>query len=246
MKRSTAITVAALVLLAILTASVVAGCGSGVPSTAVATVGKASITQAQFQELLSQVKAQSASQGQTFPVAGSATYKNYTAMIVDYLVQAQVVAQSASTFGVSVSDKQVADQVAQIEKSYGGQKKLLPVLKQQGMTMALLKESLKDQMLAQAVATKVVAKASVSAAQIKSYWQAHAAKLRKSKKTDTFAKAKATIRTTLLSQAKSALWSAWLTQRTSQLGVKYAAGFDPAALTSSPKPIASASPTPGG
>jgi len=238
MKRSTAITVAALVLLAILTASVVAGCGSGVPSTAVATVGKASITQAQFQELLSQVKAQSASQGQTFPVAGSATYKNYTAMIVDYLVQAQVVAQSASTFGVSVSDKQVADQVAQIEKSYGGQKKLL--------TMALLKESLKDQMLAQAVATKVVAKASVSAAQIKSYWQAHAAKLRKSKKTDTFAKAKATIRTTLLSQAKSALWSAWLTQRTSQLGVKYAAGFDPAALTSSPKPIASASPTPGG
>jgi len=166
--------------------------------------------------------------------------------MVDYLVQAEVVAQSAGKFGVSVSDKQVADQVAQIEKEYGGKAKLLPVLKQEGMTMALLKESLKHQMLAQAVATKVVAKASVSGAQIKSYWQAHAAKLRKSKKTDTFAKAKATIRTTLLSQAKSALWSAWLTQRTSQLGVKYAAGFDPAALTSSPKPIASASPTPGG
>lgn len=246
MKRSTAIAFAALALLGILTAGVVAGCGSAVPSDAVATVGSASITKAQFQELLSQVKAQSASQGQKFPAEGSATYGKYTAMIVDYLVQAQVITQSASAFGVSVSDAQVADQVAQVEKQYGGKAKLLPVLKQEGMTMALLEKSLKEQMLAQAVATKVVAKASVSAAQIKSYWQAHAATLRKSKKTDTFAKAKATIRTTLLSQAKSALWSAWLTQRTSQLGVKYATGFDPAALTSSPTPSASASPTPGG
>ena len=245
MKRTAVIAIAALALLGILAAGVVAGCGGGVASDAVAKVGSASVTKAQLQELMAQAKAQTTSQGQTFPAEGSTTYKSYTAMIVNYLVQSEVVAQSAGTFGVSVSDKQIADQVAQIEKTYGGEAKLLPVLKQQGMTMALLKKSLKSQMLAQAVAAKVVAKASVSAAQIQSYWKAHAATLRKSKKTATFAKAKATIRTTLLSQAKSALWSAWLAQRTSELGVTYAAGYDPATLTSSPTPSVSASATAG-
>src|SRR5450830_1875905 len=215
MKRIAAIVIAALALLGILASGLIAaGCG-GVPGDAVATVGGTSITKAQFQELMAQAKAQVESQGTTFPAAGSATYKNYTAMIVDYLVQAEVVARSASKFGVSVSDKQVADQVAQIEKTYGGEK-------------------------------KVLAKAAASDAQIKAYWEDHAAQLRKSKKTATFAKAKATIRQTLLSQAKSKLWSAWLAQRTGELGVKYAAGYDPAALTTSPTPSASGSASAGG
>jgi len=246
MKRIAAIVIAALALLGILASGLIAGGCGGVPSDAVATVGGTSITKAQFQGLMAQAKAQVESQGTTFPTEGSATYKSYTAMIVDYLVQAEVVAQSASKFGVSVSDKQVADQVAQIEKTYGDEKKVLSLLKQQGMTMALLKQSIKSQTLSQLVSARVVAKATVSAAQIKAYWQAHATTLRKSKKTATFAKAKATIHQTLLSQAKSKLWSAWLAQRTGELGVKYAAGYDPAALTTSPTPSASGSASAGG
>jgi len=243
MKRTATIVIAALALLGILATGLIAtGCG-GVSSAAVATVGGARITKAQFQELMTQVKTQVENQGKTFPAAGSATYKSYKAMIVAYLVQTEIVAQSASKFGVSVSDKQVADQVALLEKKYGGEKKLLPILKQQGVTMALLKQSIKRQLLNQLVAAKVVAKASVSGAQIKAYWQAHAVKLRKSKKTATFAKAKATIRKTLLSQAKSKLWSAWLTKRTA--GVKYAANYDPAELTASPTPSSSGSASSG-
>ena len=244
MKRVATITIAVLALLGIVAASLMAaGCGSStVSSDAVATVGGTSITSAQFQELMKQAKAQVTSQGTVFPAKGSATYNHYVASIVDYLVQSQVVAKSAGTFGVSVSDKAVSDQVAAIEKQYGGEKKVLALLKQQGMTMALLKQSIKDQRLAQLVAAKVVAKAAVSDAQIKAYWQAHAATLSKQKKTATLAKAKATIRQTLLDQAKQTLWTAWIGQRIKELGVTYAAGYDPAKLVASPSPSASVSP----
>ena len=79
----------------------------------------------------------------------------------------------------------------------------------------------------------------MSDAQIQAYWQAHAAELRKQKKTATFAKAKATIRQTLLGQGKQKLWAAWLAQRTDELDVKYAAGYEPAELTAPPSPSAS-------
>lgn len=242
MKRVVAVTIAALALLSIVAASLVsAGCG-GVPSDAVATVGDTSITKTQFQELMTQAKAQVGSQGTAFPAKGSATYDRYVASIVDYLVQAQVVTQSASDFGVSVSDAEVATQVTEIEKANGGEKKVLALLKEQGMTMALLKQSITDQTLTQKVAAKVVAKATVSDAQIQAYWQVHAAELRTKKKTATLAKAKATIRQTLLGQARDKLWTTWLATRIDELGVKYAAGYEPSALTASPTPSASASP----
>lgn len=241
MKRIMVLAIAALALLGLLaTGLIAAGCG-GVPSDAVATVGDTSITKAQFQELMAQAKAQIESQGTAFPTKGSATYDRYVAMIVDYLVQAKVVAQSAGTFGVSVSEKEVADQVAQIEKTYGSEKKVLALLKQQGMTMALLKQSIEDQTLTQRVSTKVVATAAVSDAQIQAYWRAHATELRKQKKTATFAKAKTSIHQTLLGQSKQKLWAAWLAQRTDELDVKYAAGYEPGELTASPSPSASAS-----
>jgi hypothetical protein len=241
MKRIAAVTIAVLALLAILAAGVLtAGCG-GVPSDAVATVGDTSITKSQFQELMTQAKAQIEGQGTAFPAVGSAAYNRYAAMIVEYLVNAEVVAKSASDVGVSVSDKDVADQVAQIEKTYGGEKKVLALLKKQGMTMALLEQSIKDQTLSQQVSAKVVAKATVSDDQIQAYWQAHSAELRKQKKTATFAKAKSTIRQTLLTLAQEKLWTAWLAQQTDKLGVEYAAAYLPAKLTASPSPSASAS-----
>jgi foldase protein PrsA len=242
MKRVSAVTIAALALLCILAASLLtAGCGGGVPTGAVATVGGTSITQTQLQELMAQAKTQVESQGATFPAKGTASYDSYLGKVVDYLVQAEVVSQSAGELGVSVTDTEVDAQVAQIVKSYGGEKKVLALLKQQGMTMALLKKSIRDQTLAQRVAAKVVAKATVSDAQIQAYWQAHAATLGKQKKTATLAKAKTTIRQTLLTQAKQTMWTAWLKQRSGALSVEYATGYAPAELTASPSASTSAS-----
>jgi hypothetical protein len=112
------------------------------------------------------------------------------------------------------------------------------LLKEQGMTMELLKRSIRSQTLSDRVAEVVTKDASVSDAEIQAYWQAHKAELSKKKKTATLAKARTTIEQTLLSAKKLQLWNAWVAERAKALGVEYASGYDPALLT----PSASASP----
>jgi hypothetical protein len=244
MRRATTVLIAAVALVSIVAAGLVAtGCGSSgsgaVASDAVATVGSVAVTKADFQQLLTQAQTQMKASGATPPAQGSSVYDHYTAQIVSYLVQEQIVAQSAKALGVQVTDKEVNDQVAQLEKAYGGEQKVVALLKQQGMTLDLLKRSMRAQTLSARVAAIVTKKATVSDAEITAYWNAHKAELVKKKKTDTLAKAKATIEQTLLGAKKQQLWNAWVAERTKALGVTYAAGYDPAQLAS---PSASASP----
>ena len=64
-------------------------------------------------------------------------------------MQEQVIEQSAEELGVQVTDKEVSDQVAQLEQAYGGEKKVVALLKEQGMTLDLLKRSIRGQTLSQ-------------------------------------------------------------------------------------------------
>jgi hypothetical protein len=255
MSRVTTVLIAALALLGLAAAGLLAtGCGGGqgssgssVSSDSVATVGDVQISKADFQQLMTQAQTQMKSSGMTIPKAGTPTYDHYVAQIVQYMVQEQVIAQSAKDLGVSVTEKQVTDQVAQLEQAYGGEAKVLTLLKQQGMTMELLKRSIKGQALAQAAIAKVAKDASVSDAEIQAYWSAHKTELEKQKKTNTFAKAKATIKQTLLSAKQQKIWNAWLDKRVKEIGVTYADGYDPAKLTAaaaaaSASPAASATP----
>ena len=249
MRRVTTALIAVLALIGLVAAGLlVAGCGGGsnVPSDAIATVGGTAVTKADFQELLTQAETQMKASGMTLPKEGTPTYDHYVAQIVKYLVQEQIVAQSAKSLGVSVTDTQVNDQVAQLEKAYGGEQKVLTLLKQQGMTLDLLKRSIKSQALAQAAAAKVTKGVTVSDAEIKAYWDAHKSQYEKQKKTNTLAKATASIKQTLLSAKQQSAWSAWLDKRSTELGVSYADGYDPAKLTAAAaaSPAASASATP--
>jgi hypothetical protein len=240
MRRATTALIAALALLGVAAAGLTAAaCGDeSVPSDAVVTVGEVAVTKTDFQELLSQAQVQMKAQGMKVPEEGSATYDHYVAQIVNYLVQEQVVEQSADELGVSITDEEVGEQVAQLEQAYGGEQKVVELLKEQGMTMELLKRSIRSQTLSDRVAEVVTKDASVSDAEIQAYWQAHKAELSKKKKTATLAKARTTIEQTLLSAKKLQLWNAWVAERAKALGVEYASGYDPALLT----PSASASP----
>ena len=248
MRRVTTVLIAAVALASLLAGGLLAaGCGGGsssadVPSDAVATVGGVTVTKAEFEELMSQAKTQMQASGMTVPDQGSPTYDHYVAQIVQYMVQEQVIAQSAKDLGVQVTDKDVDSQVQQLVKAYGGEKKVLALLKQQGMTMALLRRSIEGQALAQKAIAVVAKSAAVSDADVKAYWDAHKSEFAKDKKTNTFAKAKATIEQTLLSAKQQQLWRTWLDKRIKEIGVSYAAGFDPATLNAS----ASASPAAGG
>lgn len=247
MRRVTTALIAAVALVGLVAGGLLAaGCGGGgsadVPADAVATIGGVAVTKADFQQLMTQAQTQMKASGMTVPKEGSPMYGHYVAQIVQYMVQEQVIAQSAKDLGVSVSDKDVAAQVQQLEKAYGGEKKVLALLKEQGMTMELLKRSIQGQALAEKAIAIVTKSASVSDADVQAYWDAHKSEYMKDKKTNTFAKAQSAIKQTLLSAKQQKIWNAWLDERVKQLGVAYAAGYDPAQLNAS----VSASPAAGG
>jgi foldase protein PrsA len=246
MRRVTTVLLAAVALAGLAAAGLLAaGCGSessSLPSDAVATIGDVSVSKTDFQQLMTQAETQMEASGMTAPEKGSPTYDQYVAQIVQYMVQEQVIAQSAKDLGVTVTDKDVAEQVKQLEEAYGGEKKVLSLLKKQGMTMELLERSIKGQTLSQRAIEVVTQGASVSDADVKAYWDAHKSDLAKDKKTNTLAKAKETIEQTLLSAKQQQIWNKWLDERVAELGVVYAAGYDPAELNAS----ASASPAAGG
>ena len=155
------------------------------PSDAVATIGDVSVSQTDFEQLMTQAKTQMEASGMSVPEKGSASYDHYVAQIVQYMVQEQVIAQSAEDLGVKVTDKDVADQVKQLEEAYGGKEKVLALLKEQGMTMELLERSIMGQTLSQRAIEVVTKSATVSDADVKAYWDAHKTEYEKDKKTTT-------------------------------------------------------------
>lgn len=164
----------AAVLLALLASALVfAACGGNkVPAGAIASVGGATVTQQQFDQILAQAKAQYASQqgAPPFPKEGTAQFDQLKASIVNYLVQNEVIKQQAADMNVSVTQKQLDERVKQITQQVGGQTKLDALLKKQGVSMDQLKTQLEAQMLQAAVQAKVGANATVTEAQIKAYF----------------------------------------------------------------------------
>jgi hypothetical protein len=243
-KRTAAAIALVILALGVLAAVALSGCGGGsggdVPEGAVATVGDVTVSRAQVDELIAQAETQLKAQGQSFPKQGTAQYDEYVGKIVEYLVGNEIVTQSAPEYKVTVTDAEVDDQITQMEQAYGGKSAFQKMLTQAGMTDALLKATIKSQLLSQKLQTIVTKAASVSETDLKAYWDAHKDQLVKDKKTATFAKAKSTLRATLLNAARQKLWNEWLSERTRKIGVTYADGYDPAMLKASASPSAAA------
>lgn len=326
-----------LVLVVFLVSLLAAACGgTSMPKGAIATVGSGVVTQTQFDGIIRQAKAQSSQAGQQpFPKAGTYAYNQYAAQVVTYLVTQEIINQAATEMRVTVTDKQIKDRIAQLEKAYGGATKVDAILKKQGMTRTDLTQLMKDQLLDQAVYNKVVKSVTVTDAEAQAYYEknkssfntpetrairhilvktkAEADKVRTlleggaswttvakqysidpgsknnggslgdvkpgamvpafdkaafalkvnvisqpvktqfgwhvievtkitAGSSTTFEKAKAQIKSQLLTTKQQTIWSAWLKKRTAAAKVKYATGFDPAVLKATKQP--SSTPTP--
>jgi hypothetical protein len=239
-----ALAILLLSILAVGTLLLGVGCGEGVPDNAVAKVGDELVTKAEFNKLMKQAKKQVTSSYGTFPEKGSSTYDRYVAQVVSYLVQNEVVAQGSKTLGVEVSDDDVDSYVEQMQSAYGGADTFTSLLEQAGMTMDDFRDSARTSLLQAAVASEVVKDVKVTKADVRAYWREHAAKYRqrasKKGRTATFANTKKKIRTKLLTAGKDKAWQEWLEKTSADLGVLYAAAYDPDTLTASPSPSASA------
>jgi foldase protein PrsA len=166
--------VLALAAVAVLLGAFVVACGSssGVPKGAIAKVGSGVVTQAQFDKIISEAKAQAKSQASNapFPAVGSAQYDQFAARVVDYLVELELIHQQADKMKITVTDKDVTTRIDAINKAYGGAAKVATILKQQGMTQADLQQQVKDQLIAEAVQKNVYSSIKVTDQEAQAYF----------------------------------------------------------------------------
>jgi foldase protein PrsA len=146
-----------------------------VPSDSIAKVGSTSVTKASFNSLLDVAFARYKAQHQPAPKVGTPTYTQLRDQAVTFLVQQDELQQEAEKLGVSVTQKDVDKQVAQIRKTYykNSEKKLEAALKKDDITLAQLEQyNLRPNLLSSKLQAKVTADVKVSdAAALKYYNQ---------------------------------------------------------------------------
>ena len=124
MKQLRVFSVLALSLAAVLLAAACGSSDESVPNDAVAVVAGEEIPREQFDALLEQTKAGYKQQGRDVPKAGTPEYTTLKTNIVQYLVQRAQFEEKAKELGITVTDKQMDDELAKIKKDFfGGQRR---------------------------------------------------------------------------------------------------------------------------
>ncbi len=169
-----------LALLGVLVGLVAAGCGggasaNGVPSNAVAVVGGEKISKDEFNGFINQSKHSYAASKRTFPKAGSAEYDALQRQLMNYLVQRAEFAQKANSLGITISDKQVSDRLAQIKKQFfgGSESRYRQQLKQQGLSEEQVHGIIQAQLVSDAIFKRVTAGVKVPDKDVQDYYNAH-------------------------------------------------------------------------
>jgi len=158
-----------------LVAVLAAGCGGGsgngsVPADSVATVGGTPVTKETFQSLMNVAFAKFVAQGQQPPKVGTPTYTQLRDQAVTFLVQEDELQQEGKKLGVTVSQKDVDDRLAQIKKSYGD-KKFAAALKSAHITLPEYElYSLRPTLLGEKLESKVTQNVKISQSDAQKYY----------------------------------------------------------------------------
>ncbi len=158
-----------------------AGCGGS--STAkpaaddVAVVAGNHVTQAMFAAALAEERASLKDQGQAVPTAGSSGYAAFKSQVVNLLVQQAELGIAAKKDGITVSQAEIAKQLAQLKKmQFGGSEKAyLAGIKQQGFTDTMVRGFLKENVLETKLFKKVTKGATATKSDIDAYYAANLA-----------------------------------------------------------------------
>jgi foldase protein PrsA len=150
--------------LAVALLAVVAGC----TSQSAATVNGQSIP---LSEVKAQLDAAKTQYPQMFTGADASTRgKEIAKRLIDNLVDEKLVADAAAKMGVTVSDAQVDKQLGQIRGQFKDEAAFNEALKKFGTSEEKLKAQLRNQLLLQGVQAKLSSSQTVSAKDIKAYY----------------------------------------------------------------------------
>jgi foldase protein PrsA len=165
-------------LFALVLVALLAACGGGgnsgpVPADAIAQVDGTPITKASFTALMSVACARYKAQKQACPKVGTPTYSSLRDSAVTFLVQQEELAQEAKKLGVTVTQKDIDQQVAQIKKTYyqGNEKKFEDALKKDDISLSQLEQyELRPNLLGQKLQAKVTSDVKVSDSAAQKYY----------------------------------------------------------------------------
>jgi parvulin-like peptidyl-prolyl isomerase len=145
------------------------GCKSAPSSTAIAVVNGVEIPKTAVDTQIAQMK--KASPTSFEGTAGVAVEAQYRGQVLNSLIQLELIKEAAKTLNVTVATKQIDDYVAQLQTQYGGKDALNTAMKTAGFDMASLRDQISNNLLADAVSSKVTTGAiTVTDAQIKAYY----------------------------------------------------------------------------
>jgi foldase protein PrsA len=153
-----------------------AGCGGGdedVPADAVAVVDGEEIAKSDYDALISQAKKSYKNQKREFPKAGSQEFNTLKNQAVQFLVQREQFEQEAASLDVEITDKQVNDRLAQIQKQYfgGDKKKYEKQLAEQGLTDQQVRNDIRAQLISEKIFEEVTREVKVTDKQIEDYYK---------------------------------------------------------------------------
>ncbi|HEX4519053.1 MAG TPA: peptidylprolyl isomerase [Gaiellaceae bacterium] len=160
----------------------VAGCGGGGSGSSsklgaddVAVVSGNHVTQAMFAAALAEERASLKDQGQTVPTAGSTGYASLKSDVVNLLVQQAELGIAAKKDGITVSQAEIAKQLAQLKKSQfgGSEKAYLAGIKQQGFTDEMVRGFLKENVLESKLFKQITKGATATKSEIQAYYAAN-------------------------------------------------------------------------
>lgn len=152
----------------VLVAVFAAGC-TGPSKSALAVVNGVEISKAAVDAQIAQMK--KASPASFEGTSGAAVEQQYRAQILNSLIQLELIKEAAKSLNISVSTKQIDNYIAQLQQQYGGASALNDAMSAAGFTMATLRDQISNNLLADAVGTKVTTGTiSVTDAQIKAYY----------------------------------------------------------------------------
>jgi len=201
--------------------AILAACGGGgggggsLSDNDVAVVNGHAITKSDYDELLAQAKLSFKQNNRPFPKQGTTDYETVKSQVINLLVQQEERAQKAQSLGITITDKQITNRLNQIKKQYfgGSQKKYLAQLKKQQLTEAQVRESIKNQLIADALQKNVTKGITVSSAEVHDYYLQHSQDYARPQSRDVryiLVKSKKTANT-LYGELKNAPKSTWCT-----------------------------------
>ncbi|MDQ3380727.1 MAG: peptidylprolyl isomerase [Actinomycetota bacterium] len=159
--------------LALALAATACGGGGGVPDGAVAVVDGTEVSRAELDELIERAKKAYTAQKQEFPKVGTPEFQNVQTQYVTFLVQREEFEKEAAARGITVSEKDVDDEVQEFLKTRfdGKRSAFLKALKEQGFTEEALRDTLRTSVLSQKLFDDVTKDVKVEGVEILAYYQ---------------------------------------------------------------------------